>query len=112
MPNDETAIRELIATWLRASAAGDGAAVLGLMTDDVVFLVPAHAPFGKEAFAAAQGGMAGNRLEAASEVREVRVAGDLAYAWTELTVTMTPAGGGPAGRQCRPHPHPLPHVGR
>lgn len=53
MTEDESAIREAIATWMRASAAGDIDTVLGLMTDDVVFLVPGAEPFGKEAFAAA-----------------------------------------------------------
>src|SRR6185369_17813300 len=54
MTEDERAIREVIATWLRASAEGDTAKVLSLMADDVVFLVPGHRPFGKEAFARGQ----------------------------------------------------------
>jgi uncharacterized protein (TIGR02246 family) len=37
---DEQAIRELVQTWLRASAAGDLDQVLALMSDDVVFLTP------------------------------------------------------------------------
>jgi uncharacterized protein (TIGR02246 family) len=40
MGEDERAIRELIATWMRASAAGDLDTVLGLMSDDVVFTRP------------------------------------------------------------------------
>ena len=47
MTEDERAIREVIATWMRASVAGDTATVLSLMTDDVVFLVPGQEPFGK-----------------------------------------------------------------
>ena len=46
--NDERAIRELVATWMTASQAGDIDTVLGLMTDDVVFMVPGHEPFGKD----------------------------------------------------------------
>jgi len=42
--DDEQAIRELVATWLRASGAGDTETVLGLMAEDVVFLVPGHPP--------------------------------------------------------------------
>src|SRR4051794_348142 len=38
--NDERAIRDLIATWMEASRAGDTAKVLSLMADDVVFQVP------------------------------------------------------------------------
>ena len=54
MTNDERAIRELIATWMDASQKGDLQTVLGLMADDVVFMVPGREPFGKEAFAAAR----------------------------------------------------------
>ena len=89
----------MIATWLRASAAGDTATVLGLMADDVVFLVPGRPPFGKEAFAAAQPGLAAFRIDGTSDVREVQVAGDRAYCWTNLTVVMTPTAGGPPVRR-------------
>ena len=37
-------IRELINTWLRATAAGDLQTVLGLMAEDVVFLLPGQPP--------------------------------------------------------------------
>jgi uncharacterized protein (TIGR02246 family) len=47
MTEDERAIRELVASWVTASAAGDLNAVLGLMTDDVVFMVPDLEPFGR-----------------------------------------------------------------
>ena len=46
--NDERAIRELVATWMAASRAGNTAKVLSLMADDVVFQVPGREPFGKE----------------------------------------------------------------
>jgi uncharacterized protein (TIGR02246 family) len=39
MIDGERAIRELVATWMAASQAGDVAAVLGLRADDVVFMV-------------------------------------------------------------------------
>jgi|SRR3954447_17795677 len=97
MSEDERAIREVIATWMRASAAGDGETVLDLMADDVVFFVPGRA-FGKREFAAAQQGLAGARLEATSNVREVRVSGDWAFASTDLSIVMTPAGGEPVRR--------------
>ena len=47
MTEDERAIRELIATWMRASMAGDTDTVLSLMADDVVFMVAGQEPFGK-----------------------------------------------------------------
>ena len=49
MTEDERAIRELIATWMRASMAGDTETVLSLMADDVVFMVAGQEPFGKQA---------------------------------------------------------------
>ena len=94
MTDDERAIREVIATWMRASAAGDDiATVLNLMTDDVVFLVPGQEPFGKEAFAAASSGMKGAGLEGKSDIREIEVLGDWAYVRSHLEIAMTPAGG-------------------
>ena len=99
MTDDERAIRELITRWMRASAEGDTATVLTLMSDDVVFLVPGRPPFGKEVFAEAQSGLASFHMESASDVREVRVYGDWAHCWTELEVTMTPRDGGAAMRR-------------
>lgn len=93
MSEDEQAIRELIATWMSASQAGDVETVLGLMTDDVVFMVPGREPFGKEAFAAASGAMKDMRLEGTSEIRELKILGELAYlrSYLQMAVT-TPTG--------------------
>lgn len=93
MTNDERAIRELMATWMTATKAGDVATVLGLMADDVVFMVPGREPFGKEEFAAASKGMAGVEFEGASEVVELQVLGDWAWMRNKLRVTVTPPGG-------------------
>jgi uncharacterized protein (TIGR02246 family) len=101
MSSDERAIRDLIATWLSASAAGDIAKVLSLMSEDVIFLVAGRS-FGKEEFEASQGILASHRLETSSEVKEVVVSRDLAYARTDLTVTMTPLAGGPSQRRSGP----------
>jgi uncharacterized protein (TIGR02246 family) len=94
MTEEERAIREVIATWMRASAEGDTETVLSLMAENVVFFVPGHPPFGKAEFAAAQEGLRGSRIEADSTVREVRIFGDWAWCSTDLTVVMTSAGGG------------------
>jgi uncharacterized protein (TIGR02246 family) len=99
MSDDERAIRELIANWMRASMAGDVDTVLSLMTDDVVFMVAGQEPFGKAAFAAASNGMRGARLESTSDIRELQVMGGMAFARTYLQVTMTPPGGEPIRRQ-------------
>jgi uncharacterized protein (TIGR02246 family) len=99
MTDDEHAIRELIATWMRASMAGDTDTVLSLMTDDAVFTVAGQEPFGKAAFATAANRMRGMRLEGTAEVRELQVHGDLAFSRTYLQVTMTPASGRPVRRE-------------
>ena len=99
MNADEQAIRELIATWMRASMAGDTDTVLSLMADDAVFMVAGQEPFGKAAFAAAAKRMHGMRLEGTAEVRELQVQGDLAFSRTYLQVTMTPS----SGRAVRRH---------
>jgi uncharacterized protein (TIGR02246 family) len=74
--SDEQQIRELVATWMSATRAGDIATVLTLMTDDVVFLVTGQEPFGKEHFAAALKPAAGTsmpKIDGHSEIQEVVV---------------------------------------
>ena len=87
--DDEQAIRKVVDTWMTASQAGDIDAVLGLMTDDVVFMVPGHEPFGKEAFAAASAGMKGITLKGRNDIREIKVLGDWAYLRNHIDMEMT-----------------------
>ena len=101
MSPDEQAIRDVIATWLSASAAGDTSKVLSLIADDVVFLVAGRPPFGKKEFAASQDALRTHRIETTSDVREVIVDRDLAFARSHLTVTMTPIAGGQPLRRMR-----------
>ncbi len=98
--DDEAAIREFVATWMDATRAGDTAKVLGLMTDDVVFLVAGRPPFGKREFEAAAKAQAGTpmRFDGASEIDEIRVMGDWAFMRTRLTVTATQPGQPPMVR--------------
>ena len=93
--SDEQAIRDLIAAWMHASVAGDLPQVLKLMDEDVVFLVPGQPPMrGREGFAAASKAQEGKfKFEGASEVQEIQVAGDWAYCWSKLRVTVTPLNG-------------------
>jgi len=98
MSEDERAIRDVVETWMRASTSGDFSTVLGLMTDDVVFMVPGRPPFGKEAFAAASDGMKGVTLEGTSEIQEIQVLGDWAYLRNRIEMTMTPESGAPIRR--------------
>ncbi len=98
MSEDERAIRDLVRTWMEASKAGDLATVLGLMTDDVVFLVPGAEPFGKHEFAAAAAGMKGMRIEGDSEIQEIDVIGDWAWIRNRIAITATPPGSTPVHR--------------
>ncbi len=98
MTDDEHAIRDLVATWMQASQAGDLDTVLGLMEDGVVFTVPGAEPFGKEAFAATSQGMKDMRMEGTSDIRELRIFDSWAYLRNYIEVTMTPPGGKPVRR--------------
>jgi uncharacterized protein (TIGR02246 family) len=94
MENDEQAIRQLVRTWLDASKAGDTDKVLSLMADDVVFLVAGQPPMrGKAAFAASQSALKAAKIDATSEIQEIKVMGDWAYMWTKLSVVITPPDG-------------------
>jgi uncharacterized protein (TIGR02246 family) len=93
MSDDERAIRELVATWMTASKAGDHDTVLSLMADDAVFMVPGREPFGKSAFAAASKGMQGMRIEGSADIVELQVLGDWAYLRSRIEVTVTPPNG-------------------
>ena len=101
MSGDEQAIRELIATWNRAASAGDAGPLVNLMAEDVVFLTPGQPPMrGRDGFVAAfQAALKRFRIDPVSEVQEIQVAGDLAYCWTHITVTMTPINGGATARR-------------
>jgi uncharacterized protein (TIGR02246 family) len=98
MSEDERAIREVVATWIAASRAGDHDTVLSLMTDDVVFMVPGAEPFGKAAFAAASKGQRPALIEGSADIVELKVLGDWAWLRNRLKVTIAPPGGSPATR--------------
>lgn len=100
--NDEQAIRDLIAEWHRATAAGDIDAVLELMSEDVVFLVAGRPPMrGRAAFAEGlRNLLASHSIVSSGEVQEVVVSGDLAYTWSGLEVhIVSNAGGESTSRQ-------------
>jgi len=98
MTDDEHAIRDLVDTWMEASKAGDTATVLSLMSDDVVFMVPGHEPFGRQAFAAAAAGQSEFRIDGRGEIRELQVLGDWAWLRSHLDITMIPPVGQPVRR--------------
>jgi uncharacterized protein (TIGR02246 family) len=95
MNPNEQAIRQVIASWHSATAAGDIETVLGLMSEDAVFLVAGQPPMrGRATFEKGlRGLLATHRIESTGEVQEIGISGDVAYGWTRLTVRIIPASG-------------------
>ena len=93
MSDDEKAIRNLVETWMAASRSGDTATVLGLMTEDVIFMVPGKEPFGKQAFAKASESRGDIRLEGTSEIIELQVLGNWAFIRNRIEMALIPEGG-------------------
>jgi uncharacterized protein (TIGR02246 family) len=90
MESDENAVRAVHTTFIEAVNARDLDRVLSLMTDDVVFLGPGNAPFGRDQFPV--GFLAGHQewnLRCTSELQEIAVVGDMAYAWCNDSLAMT-----------------------
>jgi uncharacterized protein (TIGR02246 family) len=103
MQNDEQEIRQLVATWMAATKAGDIETVLSLMAEDVVFLVPGQPPMiGRSVFAAAaqaQSSQGPVQFDGRSEIQEIKVLGEWAFMWTKLTVVVNrPDGAAPMTR--------------
>ncbi len=95
--SDEQQIRDLIATWMKASREGDHATVMNLMAEDVVFLTPGDAPMRREDFEARSKEMAPKvQIDGDFKVQEITVTGDLAVCWNYLEITVTPLHGGTA----------------
>ena len=87
--DDEREIRDVVATWMEATRAGDIDKVLELMTDDVVFLIAGRPPMiGNAAFAAASRAHRRQAVEfdGKSDAREISIHGDVAFMWAQLTV--------------------------
>jgi uncharacterized protein (TIGR02246 family) len=89
MPEDERAIRTLIANWMAASRSGDLPRVLSLMADDVLFLVAGKPPFGKAEFASTSASLKDVHIDGKSDIQEVVVQGDWAWCRSQLVVDMT-----------------------
>ncbi len=97
MGSGEQAIREVHATWIDAVNAGDLVRLLTLMTDDVVFLNPGRAPFGRDGF---PGGFSAahqqSRIRCISNLEEVVIVGEVAYTLCRDSLSVTPRAGGEA----------------
>ena len=91
MGPDERAIREVHSTWIDAVNAGDLDRLLGLMADDVVFLNPGQAPFGRDGFS--QGFSAAHQqaqIRCVSELEEVVIVGEVAYTRSRDALSVIP----------------------
>ena len=92
---DVRQIRELVDSWIAASNAHDLRALLDMMTDDVVFMTPGRAPFGKAEFAADIERVKGVAIDAHAEVKEIEVFGPRAYVRNHIRVELTSPGQAP-----------------
>jgi uncharacterized protein (TIGR02246 family) len=93
--DDARQIRELINSWIAASNARDLSALMGMMTDDIVFMTPGRAPFGKAEFASDVERMKSVAIAARVEVQEIDVSGPRAYVRSHIRVELTPPGQAP-----------------
>jgi uncharacterized protein (TIGR02246 family) len=92
---DERQIERLMDEWRRLTAEGNVDGLLSLTTDDVVFLTPGNPPITKEDFAAGFRKISAKvRMESTQELMEIQASGDIAYAWSHLSVVLTPKEGG------------------
>src|SRR4051812_15637648 len=95
MGSDERAVRDAHSAWIDAVNAGDLARLLASMTDDVVFINPGLAPFGRDEFP--PGFTAAHRqaqVRCVSELEDVVVVGEVAYARSRDSLSVTPRSGG------------------
>ncbi len=99
MVSDEQEIHAVHSTWIDAVNTGDLARLLTLIADDVVFLNPGQAPFGRDGFSS--NFMAAHqqvRICCTSELEEVVVVGEVAYTRSRDTLSVTPRTGGKTTR--------------
>ena len=91
MASDEREIRTVHSIWIDAVNAGDLACLLTLVAEDVFFLTPGQATFGRVGFSsnfmAAQQQM---RICCTSELEEVVVVGEVAYTRSRDALSVTP----------------------
>ena len=97
METDQGDINEAHAKWINAVNAGDLACLLGLMTDDAVFLTPGQAPIGRSGFSANFSAAHQQfRIRCVSELEEVVVVGEVAYTRSRDVLYVTPRSAGEA----------------
>ncbi|BBB69830.1 hypothetical protein UNDYM_5577 [Undibacterium sp. YM2] len=87
-----TSILNNIRLWQDATAAGDVDKLLDLMDEEVVFLVAGHPPMkGRELFAQnLRNILQTHHIASSSQIQEIVVQANLAYAWSYLQVEIIP----------------------
>jgi uncharacterized protein (TIGR02246 family) len=95
MTDDVSQIRELVDSWITASKARDLPTLMEMMTDDVIFMTPGRAPFGKAEFATDCERMKGGVLNARAEMQEIEVFGPRAYIRNHIQAELTFPGQAP-----------------
>jgi uncharacterized protein (TIGR02246 family) len=96
---DEREIREVHSTWIDAVNVGNLVRLLTLMADDVVFLNPGQAPFGRDEFSANfSAAHQQARIRCSSELEEVVVVGEVAYTRSRDALSVIPRAGGEAAQ--------------
>ncbi len=99
MRSDERAIREAHSAWIEAVNAIELDRLLSMMTDDVVLLNPGQGPIGRDGFRAKFSAAHQRlRIHCASELEEVVVVGEVAYARSRDSLSVTPREGGEESR--------------
>jgi len=85
--------------WIDAVNAGDLVRLLSLTADDVVFLNPGQAPSGRDGFSARFSAAHQQvRVDCRSDLDEVVVVGEVAYARSRDTLSVAPRAGGGTGQ--------------
>jgi len=95
--DDEQAIRKLTDDWLAAVRAKDIPRLVGMVTDDAVFLPPGLPPIrGRQAVETMYQSFFPqfSSVEQTVSMEEVQVAGDWAFAWGTEQFTLVPRAGG------------------
>src|SRR5256714_15428709 len=100
MASDEREIRTVHSIWIDAVNAGDLARLLALVAEDVGFLTPGQAPFGREGFSS--NFMAAHQpmgICCPSELEVGVVVSEVAYTRKRDALSGTPRASGKKGHQ-------------
>ena len=98
--NDEKEIRELFNNWISSTIEGNLNLARQCIADDAIFFVPGIGEMDKETFAQGAAGGAPEDspfdFDLDSELRELKVSGNLAYLWIESKLVCSPKNGDPS----------------